>query len=437
MREFSLCKRRMVLLSILIKNGYLLNPATNTEGITDILIEGNQITKIQKNLEEQADYVVDAANLVVMPGFIDLHVHLREPGFEYKETIKSGTKAAARGGFTSICPMPNTNPAIDSKCMVEYLNLKSKEEGDVHVLPIGAVTNGQAGDTLADISAMANAGAVAISEDGKSVMNTAIYYEGMKEAAKAGIPVFAHCEDKDLVRGGVMNEGNRSRELGFKGITNGVEDVIIARDILLAKETGARLHICHCSTKDSVSLVKYAKEAGIPVTGEVCPHHFILADDDIPSDDSNYKMNPPLRSKEDVEALKLALKDNIMDVIATDHAPHSAEEKEKSIKDSPFGIVGLETAYGLTVTELVNTGYLTPMQMVEKLSVNPAKILNIDKGNIAVGKIADIVIADPAEEYVIDKNSFASKGKNTPFHGKRVSGKVKMTIVDGVIKYQE
>lgn len=424
-------------MSILIKNGYLLNPATNTEGITDILIEGNQITKIQKNLEEQADYVVDAANLVVMPGFIDLHVHLREPGFEYKETIESGTKAAAKGGFTSICPMPNTNPAIDSKCMVEYLNLKSKEEGDVHVLPIGAVTNGQAGDMLADISAMANAGAVAISEDGKSVMNTAIYYEGMKEAAKAGIPVFAHCEDKDLVRGGVMNEGDRSRELGFKGITNGVEDVIIARDILLAKETGARLHICHCSTKDSVSLVKHAKEAGIPVTGEVCPHHFILTDDDIPSDDSNYKMNPPLRSKEDVEALKLALKDNIMDVIATDHAPHSAEEKAKSIKDSPFGIVGLETAYCLTVTELVNTGYLTPMQMVEKLSVNPAKILNIDKGNLAVGKIADIVIADPTEEYVIDKNSFVSKGKNTPFHGKRVSGKIKMTIVDGVIKYQE
>lgn len=437
MREFSLCKRRMILLSILIKNGYLLNPATNTEGITDILVEGNQITKIQKNLEEQADYVVDATNLVVMPGFIDLHVHLREPGFEYKETIESGTKAAAKGGFTSICPMPNTNPAIDSKCMVEYLNLKSKEEGDVHVLPIGAVTNGQAGDMLADISAMANAGAVAISEDGKSVMNTAIYYEGMKEAAKAGIPVFAHCEDKDLVRGGVMNEGDRSRELGFKGITNGVEDVIIARDILLAKETGARLHICHCSTKDSVSLVKHAKEAGIPVTGEVCPHHFILTDDDIPSDDSNYKMNPPLRSKEDVEALKLALKDNIMDVIATDHAPHSAEEKAKSIKDSPFGIVGLETAYCLTVTELVNTGYLTPMQMVEKLSVNPAKILNIDKGNLAVGKIADIVIADPTEEYVIDKNSFVSKGKNTPFHGKRVSGKIKMTIVDGVIKYQE
>lgn len=427
----------MILLSILIKNGYLLNPATNTEGITDILVEGNQITKIQKNLEEQADYVVDATNHVVMPGFIDLHVHLREPGFEYKETIESGTKAAARGGFTSICPMPNTNPAIDSKCMVEYLNLKSKEEGDVHVLPIGAVTNGQAGDTLANISAMANAGAVAISEDGKSVMNTAIYYEGMKEAAKAGIPVFAHCEDKDLVRGGVMNEGNRSRELGFKGITNGVEDVIIARDILLAKETGARLHICHCSTKDSVSLIKYAKEAGIPVTGEVCPHHFILTDDDIPSDDSNYKMNPPLRSKEDVEALKLALKDDIMDVIATDHAPHSEEEKAKSMKDSPFGIVGLETAYCLTVTELVNTGYLTPMQMVEKLSVNPAKILNIDKGNIAVGKIADIVIADPTEEYVIDKNSFVSKGKNTPFHGKRVSGKVKMTIVDGVIKYQE
>lgn len=424
-------------MSILIKNGYVLNPAISTEGIQDILIEGDKIVKIGTNLSEAAERVIDASNLVVMPGFIDLHVHLREPGFEYKETIESGTRAAAKGGFTTICPMPNTNPSIDSKYMVEYLNYKSKAEGVVHVLPIGTVTKGQAGDVLADISAMAAAGAVAISEDGKSVMNTEIYYEGMKEASKAGIPVFAHCEDKDLVRGGVMNEGSRSKELGFKGITNAVEDVIIARDILIAKETDTRLHICHCSTKDSVALIKYAKEAGLKVTGEVCPHHFILTDEDIPSDDANYKMNPPLRSREDVEALKLALKDNIMDVIATDHAPHSEEEKAKSIKDSPFGIVGLETAYGLTVTELVETGYLTPMQMVEKLSLNPAKILGIDKGSLEAGKIADIVLADPKEEYSIDINEFASKGKNSPFHGKQVRGRIKITIVDGTVVYED
>lgn len=423
-------------MSILIKKGYVLDPKTKTEGIKDIYIEDGIIKEVSSNIEREADEVIDANNKYVMPGFIDLHVHLREPGFEYKETIRTGSMAAARGGFTSICPMPNTKPAIDNKYMAEYVRIKAEKEAIVNILPVGAVTEGQLGDKLADISGMVSEGVVAISEDGKSVMDTSIYLEGMKAAREAGIPVFAHCEDKDLVKDGVMNEGQRAKELNLPGISNAVEDVIVARDILLAKESKAKLHLCHCSTKDSVTLVKMAKEAGLLVTGEVCPHHFILTDNDIPNDDANYKMNPPLRGIEDVNALKMALKDNIMDVIATDHAPHSEEEKSRSIKSAPFGIVGLETAYSLTVTELVNDGYLTPMQLVEKMSYNPAKILGIDKGTLEVGKVADIVITDPKAEYVINVNEFVSMGKNSPFQGKKVNGRVETTIVNGKIVYR-
>jgi len=424
-------------LSILIKNGYVLDPSTGLEGKRDIFIKEGIIAKVASDINEEAERVIDAEGMYVMPGFIDLHVHLREPGYEYKETIATGAMAAARGGFTTICPMPNSNPTIDNHHMIEYLLLKAEKEAGVNILPIGAITKGQQGHELTDIESMAKAGAVALSEDGKSVMNTTIYLDGMKQAKAAGIPIFAHCEDKDLVRGGVINEGAKSDELNLPGISNAVEDVIAARDIIMAKETGVQLHLCHCSTKDSITFIKLAKEEGLPVTGEVCPHHFTLSDEDIPGDDSNYKMNPPLRSKEDIQALKEALRDNIMDVIATDHAPHSESEKEKSMAESPFGIVGLETAFALTMSELVNTGYLTPMQMVEKLSTNPAKILGIDKGSLAVGKIADITIADPKEEYIIDVNEFASKGKNSPFHGRKVVGKVKTTIVAGEIVYKE
>ncbi len=424
-------------MTILIKNGYVIDPATGTEGVRDIFIEEDRIRTVREDIRTQADQVIDAEGMYVMPGFIDLHVHLREPGYEYKETIATGARAAARGGFTTICPMPNTNPATDSKYMIEYIKLKALNEATVHILPIGAVTRGQEGNQLTDIKGMAEAGAVAISEDGRSVMNTALYIEGMKQAKEAGIPVFAHCEDKDLVQKGVINEGVKSRELNLPGISNAVEDVIAARDILLAKEAGARLHLCHCSTKDSVMFVKLAKEAGLPVTGEVCPHHFSLADEEIPANDGNYKMNPPLRSRTDVAALKEALRDNIIDVIATDHAPHGEEEKAKSMLEAPFGIVGLETAFALTITELVNTGYLTPMQLVEKLSLNPAKILGIDKGSLAAGEIADIVIADPKERYRIDVNEFASMGKNTPFHGREVAGRIKATIVSGKVVYRD
>lgn len=424
-------------MTLLIKNGYILDPSTGTEGSYDLLIEDGIIRELRAGIDITADQVIEAGGLYVMPGFIDLHVHLREPGYEYKETIATGALAAARGGYTTICPMPNTNPVTDSRQMIETILTKAKTEAVVHILPIGAVTIGQSGQELADIKAMAAAGAVAVSEDGKSVMNTALYQRGMIEAKEAGIPVFAHCEDKELVGKGVLNEGVKSREFNMPGISNAVEDIIAARDILLAKNTGVKLHLCHCSTRDSVTFIDMAKKDGLPVTGEVCPHHFTMADEEITGDDANYKMNPPLRSREDIMALKEGLKNNIMDVIATDHAPHSAEEKAKSIKEAPFGIVGLETAFALTMTELVEQGYLTPMQMVEKMSLNPAKVLGIDKGSLAVGKAADVVIADPNEKYKIDVNEFASKGKNTPFQGKEVVGRVKVTIVDGKIVFQD
>lgn len=423
---------------VLIKNGHVLDPATGVDGICDVLTEDQRIIGVKEHIEEQADRVIDAKGCYVMPGFIDLHVHLRDPGLEYKETLETGGKAAAHGGVTTVCAMPNTKPVIDTKERVEDVHTRAKEDSPVHVIQLGAVTVGQAGEELADIEGMAEAGCHAISEDGKSVMNASLYREGMRRAAASGIAVFAHCEDIHMVEGGVMNADQKAEALGLKGITNAVEDVIVARDILLAKETGVQLHLCHCSTADSVRMVAEAKKDGLPVTAEVCPHHFIMTTDDITEDDGNFKMNPPLRSKADVEALREGLKNDIMDVIATDHAPHAEQEKHKSMKDAAFGIVGLETSAALTYTELVETGVLTPMQMAEKMSYNPAKILGLseEKGSISEGKIADIVIFDPSKEYEIDKHTFFSKGKNTPFHGRKVKGEVRCTIVDGVPVYE-
>ena len=420
----------------LIKGGHVINPAAGVDGIFDVLIEDDIIKAVEPEINTEAHQVIDASGKLVMPGFIDMHVHLREPGFEYKETIETGSMAAAVGGYTTICPMPNTKPVIDSRCMVEYLKLKSEKEAAINIIPVGSVTVGQMGEKLSDMEGMAKAGALAVSEDGKSVMDVLLYKEGMKLAKDNNLLVLAHCEDKVLVNGGVMNEGAKSRELGLPGISNSVEDVITARDILLAKETGARLHLCHCSTKDSVALVKFAKEIGADVTAEVCPHHFSMTEEEITSDDGNFKMNPPLRSKEDVEALKQGLKDGIMEVISTDHAPHGEEEKKGSMLKAPFGIVGSETAFALTYTHLVKEGWLTLTQMVEKMSCNPARILGIDKGNIAPGKTADIVIADIDEEYTIDASKFVSKGKNTPFDGHKVYGRVLMTFVSGEVVYE-
>lgn len=422
---------------MLIKGGRVINPADNTDEVRDLIIENGIILKSSKSVKDltDVDNIIDAEGMLVMPGLIDLHVHLREPGFEHKETIETGTKAAARGGFTGVCPMPNTNPATDCKEVVEYIVNKAAEVSPVNVYPVGAVTIGQAGRENTNIEEMKEAGIFAISEDGKSVMNSGIYRKAMKEAARLNIPVFAHCEDINLVEGGAINAGKKAQELGVKGITNAVEDIITARDIMLSRETGARLHLCHCSTKDSVEMVRKAKAEGLKVTAEVCPHHFTLCEEDIVSDDANYKMNPPVRSREDLEALRRGLKEGVFDVIATDHAPHHADEKARGIAKAPFGIVGSETAVALTITELVDKGVITFMEMAEKMSYNPARILGIDKGDISEGKVADIVIIDPEAEYAIDVNEFESKGRNTPFNGKKVKGRVVKTIVAGDIVY--
>lgn len=422
-------------LKILIKNGRLVNPASSTDGQCDVLIMDGKIAKVEPAISEDGtEQIIDVSGKVVLPGFVDLHVHLREPGFEYKETIETGCRAAAKGGVTTICPMPNTKPVIDSAQRVTDL-LERAKDAPVHVLPVGAVTVGQEGRELADIEGMKRAGAVALSEDGKSVMDTLVFRRGMQEAARLGIPMFSHCEDKSLVDGGVMNEGARARELGLPGITNAVEDVIAARDIFISKETGAKLHLCHCSTADSAVLVRLAKEQGLDVTAEVCPHHFTMCDDEITEDDGRFKMNPPLRSKEDVQALKEALRDNVVEIISTDHAPHGEQEKAQSMLKAPFGIVGLETSFALSYTELVQGGYLTLSGLVEKMSVNPARVLGIPKGDLSPGKAADLVIADISQPYAIDSSQFVSKGKNTPFDGRMVTGRVEMTFVDGKIVY--
>lgn len=425
-------------MTILIQNGHVIDPHTKRDECCDVLIEDDRIKKVAEKIDVKTDRVIDATGCYVMPGFIDLHVHLRDPGLEYKETLETGGKAAARGGVTTICAMPNTKPVTDSGEMVEELHERAKIESPVHVIQLGAVTKRQAGEELADIEGMAKAGCHAISEDGKSVMNASLYRQGMKKAKECGIAVFAHCEDITMVEGGVMNAGERAKELGLKGITNSVEDVIVARDILLAKETGVRLHLCHCSTADSVKMVRLAKEEGLPVTAEVCPHHFMLCTDDIPEDDGNYKMNPPLRSREDMEALRQGLKDGTMDVIATDHAPHAEEEKNRSMKNAAFGIVGLETSAALTYTGLVKTGLIDMMGMAEKMSYHPARILGLEeKGSISEGKIADIVVFDPNPTYKIDKNTFVSKGKNTPFDGYEVTGEVRYTLTGGRVVYEK
>lgn len=424
-------------MTILIQNGHVVDPLTKRDEVCDVLVADGKIRKVGVSLQDEADRILDATGCYVMPGFIDLHVHFRDPGLTYKETLETGGKAAVRGGVTTVCAMPNTRPVIDSVEKVEDVHKRAREVSPAHVIQIGAVTMGQSGKELADIAGMAKAGCHAISEDGKSVMNASLYRKGMKEAKKNGVSVFAHCEDITMVEGGVMNADENAKRLGLPGITNSVEDVIAARDILLAKETGVRLHLCHCSTADSVEMIRLAKEEGLPVTGEVCPHHFTLSADDIREDDANFKMNPPLRSREDVDALRQGLKDDVMDVIATDHAPHGEEEKSQSMMDAPFGIVGLETSAALTYTELVKTGILSIMDMAKKMSYNPAKILGLaKKGSVSEEMDADLVVFDPKRVYRIDKNTFLSKGKNTPFDGREVTGDVKYTLVDGEVVYE-
>ena len=424
-------------MKILIKNGRVLNPATNMDEIADVFIENDKVVAIGAALEKEADKVIDATGKFVMPGYIDLHVHFRDPGLTHKEDIFTGMASAAHGGYTSVFAMPNTKPVADNAEVITYVHDKAKEGNCINVYQVGAITVGQAGAELSDIRGMVEAGCPALSEDGKSVMNANLYRDAMKLAAELDVPVLAHCEDITMVNGGCVNADEKTKEMGLPGITNSVEDVIVARDILIAKETGARLHLCHCSTADSVKMVKTAKEEGLPVSAEVCPHHFVLTSNDI-TDPANtdYKMNPPLRTRADVDALKQGLKDGIMEVISTDHAPHTAEEKNTIMQKAPFGIVGLETAACLTYSELVLGDVFTPMQMAAAMSYNPAKVMRMDRGDIQPGKVADVAIFDPNVTYKIDKTTFASKGQNTPFHGYEVTGKVVCTICNGQVVYE-
>ena len=448
-------------MQILIQHGRVLDPDSGTDRIADVLIEDGKVTAIGEDLKlptpkkreksraaggeddviSDESRVIDASGCWVMPGLVDLHVHLRDPGLTYKEDIGTGAEAGARGGFTTICAMPNTRPVIDTPDKLNYVRFKAAALSPIHVMQIGSITKGQKGEELADISGLVDAGAPAISEDGKSVMNANIALEAFRLAAHLGIPVCAHCEDRNLVNGGVVNDDANAVRLGLPGITNSTEDVITARDLVLAAETGAHLHLCHVSTKGAVEMIRMAKAHGVHVTAEVCPHHFSLTSDDIRTDNPQYKMNPPLRTPQDRDALIQGLKDGTIDCIATDHAPHAANEKFGSMLTCAFGIVGLETAVPLTITKLVEPGILSPLDFARVMSTAPAKAFNLTEqygdGRLAVGNPADIAVIDPGEEWVINKKKFATKGRNTPFDGWKVRGRVKCTIVDGEIVYKD
>ena len=420
---------------LLIKGGTAVLP--EGEKVCDILVDGDKIVKIAGNVEDKAAKVIDAKGLHVFPGLIDMHVHLREPGFEYKEDIASGSAAAVRGGFTQVCCMPNTQPVCDNAAVVGYIIARAKEVGLCKVRPIGAITKGEQGETLAEIGKMKEAGAVALSDDGKPVPSARMMRLGMEYASDFGLICLSHCEDKSLADGGCVNEGYNSTLAGLKGIPRAAEEVMIAREIVLAETLGKRVHICHVSTKGGVRLLRDAKARGVAVTAETCPHYFALTDDIILSYDANTKVNPPVREAEDVEAIKEGLKDGTLDCIVTDHAPHHADEKNVEYDLAAFGISGIETSFSLSYTHLVKGGVLTLGQLTERMSGAPARILGLEGGALKEGGVADIMLADLNEKYVIDSRKFVSKGKNTPFNGSEVYGRVKATIVDGKVRFSE
>ena len=380
--------------------------------------------------------MIDAKGLHVFPGLIDLHVHLREPGFEYKEDIASGSAAAVRGGFSQVCCMPNTDPVCDNAAVVGYIVARGREVNLCKVRPIGAITKGEKGEQLAEIGKMKEAGAVAISDDGRPVANARIMRLAMEYASDFGLICLSHCEDKDLVDGGVVNEGYNSTLAGLKGIPRAAEEIMLAREIILAETLGKRAHICHVSTKGGVQLLREAKKRGVAITAETCPHYFTLTDDVIMSFDANTKVNPPIREAEDVAAIKEGLKDGTLDCIVTDHAPHHKDEKNVEYNLAAFGISGIETSFSLSYTYLVKAGVLTLEQLADRMSTAPARILGLEGGALAEGAVADIMLADLNAKYVIDSKEFVSKGKNTPFNGTEVYGKVCCTIVDGDVKYR-
>jgi dihydroorotase len=419
-------------MSLLIKNGRVVDPASGLDGIHDVLVADGRIAKVGKGLKAaNGAEVVDAAGKVVCPGFIDIHVHLREPGYEYKETVATGTRAAAAGGFTAVCCMANTFPVNDNRAVTDYILAKARVEGVVRVYPIGAVTRNLEGIQLAELAELAEGGCVAFSDDGKCVMNAELYRRAMEYALPFGTPIISHAEDRHLAARGVMNEGLVSTELGLTGQPAAAEDVMVARDIVLAELTGAHVHIAHISTAGAVRMVREAKARGVRVSAEVTPHHLLLTDEAVRSYDPNVKMAPPLRSKRDAEALLEALADGTIDCVATDHAPHAVSDKEGEFAEAANGIVGLETAVPLLLDRLVRAGQLDLPTLVARLSTGPARLLNLPGGSLAPGATADITILDLEQPWTVDPATFRSRSRNTPFGGWTGAGAPWMTIVGG------
>lgn len=420
-------------MKLLLKSGRVVNPATNFNDIVDILIEDEKIVKIGADLQSDDAEVFDATGLIIAPGLIDMHVHLREPGQEAKEDIGSGTRAAAAGGITTVACMPNTSPVIDNSVLVQGIAQRAQQDGVVKVKVVGALSKGQEGKELAEIGDMLEAGAVAITDDGHYVDSAKLLMNGLDYIARYDLPIISHAEDNTLTEDGVMHEGAVSAMLGMKGRPAVAEDIAVSRDILLAEYTNARIHIAHISSKGAVELVRQAKKRGVKVTAEVTPHHLTLTDEEIKNFNVAAKVCPPLRSKDHVQAMIEGLKDGTIDAIVTDHSPHAFEEKDREFKFAPNGFTGMETSLGVILTNLYHTGIMTIDEIIEKMSVAPAKILKLDAGNIEIGKIADLTVIDPEKTWKVDSNKFYSRGKFTPYDGVELKGKAVATIVNGKI----
>jgi dihydroorotase len=417
---------------MVLRGGRVIDPSSGRDEVADVIIRDGRIEGVGRNqgVPDGAE-LHDVTGLVVAPGLIDLHTHLREPGQEDRETIATGTAAAAAGGFTAVCAMPNTDPPIDNQSAVGFVVKQAVAAGAARVYPIAAVTLGQKGDQLAEFGELVGAGAVAVSDDGHPVASGQMMRTALEYARAFGIPVADHCEEPTLAAGGVMHEGVVSTRLGLKGIPAVAEEIMVARNILLAGHTGGHVHLCHMSTRGSVELIRRAKEAGLPVTAEACPHHFSLTHEACAGYDTNAKMNPPLREPDDVEALRRGLEDGTIDVIATDHAPHHYDAKEREFDDAPMGIVGLETALGLSISRLVDGGYLTLPELLARMSTIPARVFHLPGGTLAAGHPADVVVFDPTARWTVDVARFRSKSRNTPFAGWELAGRVIRTIVEG------
>ncbi|MEG2420409.1 MAG: dihydroorotase [Oscillospiraceae bacterium] len=421
---------------LLIRQGRLVDPVGGIGGVMDILIEDGRVAMIGTDLPDDDARILNAAGLTVCAGLIDMHVHLREPGFAYKETIRTGAAAAARGGFATIACMPNTKPTVDSPELVAYIRQKAAEACGVSVFPIAALSKGQLGKELTDAEALRRAGAVALSDDGVPVQDANLMRDALICAGRQGMTVLSHCEDANLVQNFAVNEGSVSRALGLPGRPAIAEELMVMRDGMLAEETGAAVHICHVSTARSVSIIRNLKHKGVSITCETCPQYFTFTEDEVLAQGAQARVNPPLRTRADVDAIIAGLRDGTIDVIATDHAPHSAEEKARPLAEAPSGMVGLETALGATLTALYHTGKLELSDILRKMTMDPACILRIPRGRLAIGGEGDVTIFDPNEEWTVDPEQFASMGRNTPFAGKKLKGRVKYTIVGGNVVYQ-